>query len=166
MCYQFMDNNYLELTKKILSNRKFMKLKYEVHHRNTNRYDHSVDVSYRAYKICKKLNLDYKSVARAALLHDFYFDSEFKSECKKILKHPEASLENASKLCNLNDKEISIITSHMFPVGGKIPRNFESLIVNLVDDYVSIRERINGDFRKLRYAVRFIVLLFVCFIKY
>lgn len=161
-----MDDNYLELTKRIFSNRKFMKLKDEVHHHNTTRYDHLVDVSYRTYKICKRLNLDYKSATRAALLHDFYFDSEFKSESNKILKHSEMSLVNASKLCKLNDKEVSIIASHMFPVGGKIPKNLESVVVNLVDDYVSIKERVNGDFRKLRYAVRFIVLLFVCFIKY
>ena len=161
-----METEYLQIVNKIILNRKFLKLKDEVHHHNTNRYDHLIDVSYRTYKICKRLNLDYISATRAAVLHDFYFDNDFKSERKKMLKHYEVSIVNANKLCKLNEKEKNIIASHMFPIGGKLPKYFESVIVNVVDDCLSIKERVNGDVKRFNYAIKFISLLLMSFISF
>ena len=42
-------------------------------------YEHLIKVSYKSYKIAKKLDLDYVSVARAGLLHDFYLDGNERS---------------------------------------------------------------------------------------
>ena len=119
-----MSEEYLSIVGKIITNRKFQKLKQETHHHTTTRFDHCLAVSYKSYLICKKLNLDYESVAKAALLHDFFFDEQFKnkSKGKKLIKHYEKSLENAKKLSILNEKEENIIASHMFPIGGKTPR--------------------------------------------
>lgn len=157
-----MDNKeYLQIVEKIFNNRKFNKLKEEIHHHNSNRFSHSVDVSYKTYKICKKLNLDYESATKAALLHDFFFESEFENKREQMLKHPKQALENARKITNLTKKEENIIESHMYPVGGKLPRSIESVIVDVVDDYVSLKEKLGGDYRSLKAAMNFLFVLFI-----
>lgn len=157
-----MDNKeYLQIVEKIFNNRKFNKLKEEIHHHNSNRFSHSVDVSYKTYKICKKLNLDYESATKAALLHDFFFESEFENKREQMLKHPKKALENARKITNLTKKEENIIESHMYPVGGKLPRSIESVIVDVVDDYVSLKEKLGGDYRSLKAAMNFLFVLFI-----
>ena len=54
-----------------------------IQHGSTTTLDHSIAVSYLAYRLARKLDLDYISVARAGLLHDFYLydwhDSELRS---------------------------------------------------------------------------------------
>ena len=157
-----MDNKeYLQIVEKIFNNRKFNKLKEEIHHHNSNRFSHSVDVSYKTYKICKKLNLDYESATKAALLHDFFFESEFDNKRDQMLNHPKKALENAKKITNLTKKEENIIESHMYPVGGKLPRSIESVIVDIVDDYVSLKEKLGGDYRSLKAAMNFLFVLFI-----
>ena len=91
------NKEYLQIVEKILENRKFNKLKEETHHHNSNRFMHSLEVSYKTYKVCKKLNLDYESATRAALLHDFFFDSEFQNKKERMLRHPVKALENSMK---------------------------------------------------------------------
>jgi len=154
-------SEYLSIVEKILNNRKFNKLKNEVHHYNSNRFDHCVEVSYKTYKVCKKLNLDYESATKAAILHDFFFDDEFNNKRESLFKHPKVALENAKKITNLTEKEENIIVSHMYPVGGKMPRCAESVIVDLVDNYVSLKEKLGGDYRSLKEAVNFLFILFI-----
>ncbi|MGM9878892.1 MAG: HD domain-containing protein [Bacilli bacterium] len=153
------NKEYLQIVEKLLENRKFGKLKNETHHHNSNRFNHSVEVSYKTYKICKKLGLDYESATKAALLHDFFFDAEFDNKRQRLIKHPMVALENASKITNLSKKEQNIIVSHMYPIGGKMPRCLESLVVDVVDDYVSLKEKLGGDFKSLKTAVNFLFIL-------
>lgn len=160
------NDEYIKIVEKILENRKFNKLKDERHHHNSNRFNHSVEVSYKTYKICKKLGLDYESATKAALLHDFFFDKEFNSKKDKMLKHPKKALENAEKITNLSLKEKNIIESHMYPVGGKTPRHIESVVVDVVDDYVALKEKLGGDFKSLKAATNFLFILIInVFIK-
>ena len=42
------------------------------HHINESVYAHVIRVSYDCYRIGKFLHMDYKSLAIAGLLHDFY----------------------------------------------------------------------------------------------
>ena len=149
-----METEYLQIIDKIISNRKFKKLVNERHHHNSNRYQHLIDVSYKTYKVCKKLGLDYVSATRAAVLHDFYFDKDFTKNRTKMVKHYKVALKNAGKLCNLSPLEENIIASHMFPVGGKLPKYKESVVVNAIDDVISIKERVQGDVKKFRYAIK------------
>jgi len=149
-----MSQEYLNSVDDIINNKNFNKLKYERHHYATNRYEHSLEVSYKAYKICKKLNLDYESVARAALLHDYFFDSDFTvNRGKRIFVHYKKSLENANEIVNLTKKEENIIASHMFPIGGQLPRCIESVIVNAVDDVISIKERLRMNYKNIKKLV-------------
>lgn len=160
ICGEKMENKeYLQIVEKILENRKFNKLKEETHHHNSNRFMHSLEVSYKTYKVCKKLNLDYESATRAALLHDFFFDSEFQNKKERMLRHPVKALENSMKITKLSKKEQNIITSHMYPIGGSIPRHLESVVVDIVDDYVSFKEKFGGDYRSLKAAMNFLFIL-------
>lgn len=135
------DTDYIDTVRFIIGNDNFQKLKYEKHH-TTNRFDHLIEVSYRTYKICKRLKLDYRSATRAALLHDYFFDNDFYnvSKRKRLVTHYKKAIVNAKKITVLSNKEENIIASHMFPVGGKLPKCMESVIVDIVDDYVSIKE--------------------------
>ena len=73
MNYKIMsDFEYVDIVSDIINNEEFLKLKFYRHHDNT-RLDHCLKVSYNAYKLAKKFNLDYKAAARAGLLHDFFY---------------------------------------------------------------------------------------------
>ncbi len=155
------DSEYLDITNKIFENNEFKKLKYEVHHINSNRLDHSICVSKKTYKVCKKFNLDYKSATKAALLHDFFFDDEFFNKKDQMLNHPKKAVENSLKITDLTDKEINIIESHMYPIGKKLPKYKESVIVNAIDDYVSIKERVSLDYAYFKTAVSFLIIVLI-----
>ena len=70
--------DYKTIENEILSNKKYQKLSLESHHGLT-RMEHSLRVSRNVYRLSRKLNLDYESATRAALLHDFFFNEEFES---------------------------------------------------------------------------------------
>ena len=137
------DIDFLNIIEDIMYDKEFLKMKDYVHH-GDNRYLHSLRVSYYSYVITKALHLDYVSVARAALLHDFFYTDNsklnFKKKLKVIFNHPKAAVKNAKKISSISIMEENIILSHMFPIGNTIPRFTESWIVDLVDDYVSILE--------------------------
>ena len=139
------DKEFNDIVEDIVKNDEFNKLKEYKHH-GDNRLDHCIRVSYSSYKKAKKLKLDYNSAARAGLLHDFFFVNNQKITLKERLKvlvnHPKIALENSKKIVNLNKKEENIIVSHMFPIGFTLPKCKESILVNLVDDAFSIKERV------------------------
>lgn len=150
----------------IINNKKFKKLQNQVHHYTTNRYDHCLSISYRTYKICKYLNLDYVSATRASLVHDFFFDEEITNKkFKRLVTHYKKSIDNANKIIDLSKKEENIIAAHMFPFGGEIPKHLESVIVDLVDDVISVKERFIGDIKRFATIGNFVALVFINFIK-
>ncbi|MGM9882439.1 MAG: HD domain-containing protein [Bacilli bacterium] len=154
MKFEIDNYEYNNIVSNILTNKEFQKIE-ECKHHNTNRLDHSKRVSIHAYKICKKLHLDYVSAARAGLLHDFFtnkYSDEKKSELMK--NHPSIAVKNAKKYFKLNDKEINIIESHMFPVNLNTKPNYpESFIVGLVDKGACLYENMRGLLNILNYKV-------------
>ena len=134
---------FLEIINDILANKSIQNLKLYKHHYAYTRLEHCLSVSYYTYVICKFLHLDYKSAARAALLHDlFFYDCEDKISRHKnhIKNHPKIALENANKLFNLNKKEQDIILKHMWPLTFSPPKYLESFIVTIVDKYCAFKE--------------------------
>ena len=134
---------FLEIINDILANTSIQNLKLYKHHYAYTRLEHCLSVSYYTYVICKFLHLDYKSAARAALLHDlFFYDCEDKISRPKnhIKNHPKIALENANKLFNLNKKEQDIILKHMWPLTFSPPKYLESFIVTIVDKYCAFKE--------------------------
>lgn len=165
MYIDFDNYEFRDIVKDILNNREFKKLENYKHH-STSRLDHSIRVSFYAYKICKKFNLDYISAARGGLLHDFFMNRYCDSGKKDLLVgHPEIALYNSLKHFELNDKEMDIIRSHMFPVNMKvIPKYKESYIITFIDKVACIYERFMGckcvvDFKVGRIMIYMFLLL-------
>ena len=163
------DNDFLEIIHDIIINREVLKMKHFRQHCSTSCFDHCLSVSYYCYKICKKLHLDYKSAARASMLHDlFLYDWRLKQNDRTGLHaftHPRIALENSLKLFDLNKKEKDIILKHMWPVTIVPPKYLESYIITLVDKYCALNESSSAckefftKYKISRYAYVFLCLL-------
>ncbi|MEN6327184.1 MAG: hypothetical protein ABFD18_13405 [Syntrophomonas sp.] len=119
------------------------KMKQYRHHYSTSCYNHSLNVSYTSYRICKILGWDYRSAARAGMLHDlFLYDwrTTTLDSGRHGFIHPQIALENAFSVCALNNLEKDIILKHMFPLTWRPPSYKESLLVCLVDKYWAVKE--------------------------
>ena len=139
------DTEYKKIIEDYLNDDLVQALKNIPHH-DSNRLEHSLKVSYEAYKICKKHNLNYESAAKAGLLHDFYFNRI--EECNTIKdkiklfsnEHPEDAVKNALERFELSDLEQDIIISHMWPTSKHMPKYKESFVVSAVDKMFSAKE--------------------------
>ena len=125
------------IIKDIVENSEVLKMKEYRQHADTSCFDHCYMASYYCYILCKKLNLDYKSCARAAMLHDFYlYDWRVKDISHKwhAFTHPKKALEKALSIFDLNDKEKDIIVKHMWPVTLlSFPKYKESFLITIFD---------------------------------
>lgn len=165
------DNEYIAIVKDIINNETVRKMQYFRQHYDISCFDHCMHVSYYSYKICKKLKLDYISMARAAMLHDlFLYDWRKRVDGREGLHaftHPKTALENSLELFNLNKKEKDIILKHMWPVTIRPPRYLESYVITLVDKYCAIAESFSAISEKyskktaFRYAYVLLCLLFI-----
>ena len=153
------DKEYTQLVKDLLNNDMVIRMKEYKQHFEINCYEHSLNVSYLTYKCCRKFNLDYKSAARAALLHDlFLYDWRKRENGRKgfhAFTHPKTALENASKVTKLSKKEKDIILNHMWPVTIRLPKYLETYIVTFMDKYSATieykysKQKVNTDGCKL-----------------
>ena len=161
-----MKSEYYNIVNDIINNKDYMRLKSEVHHYSYERYSHCIDVSYKVYKVCKRLHLDYVSATRAAVVHDYFFNEEFsdKSKFYRITHHYEKALANACEIASLSSKEKNIISSHMFPIGGKVPKYLESVIVDIIDDLSAIYEVMSCRYYFFKYSFLCLVISF-CFFR-
>lgn len=144
----------------ITNNNKFKKLNKELHH-GISRYEHSMRVAKWTYKICNLLKLNKTNeVTRAALLHDFYVDTDLISETghEKLGEHPSVALENSLKYYKLDNIQQDIIKSHMFPCTKSLPKYKESWLVSGVDKAVSTYEMLR--FKASLYAGIYLLFLF------
>lgn len=163
LCYK--DKDYYDIVQDIINDNEFKKIVECVHHGLT-RYEHSCRVSYYSYKLAKFLKLDYVSIARAGLLHDFFFSKNItkKDKMKSMFTHSKKSLENSSKLFELNEKEKDIIYTHMFPLNiNRIPKYMESWVVSIVDKIAASYEFSKSIHRNyvLNYRNAILVVIFL-----
>lgn len=113
------------------------------HHFDVTCYDHSVFVAYVAFRLARRLGLDYLAAARGGLLHDLYLydpkqpGSHPGTQC---FDHPKAALKNAGELTCLSPVEENIIISHMWPLARRMPRYREAVVVNLADKICATAE--------------------------
>lgn len=143
----FNDKKYCDIVGVILKSQEFKRRKTFKHHENCSLYQHCIEVSYTAYRWCKKLKLDYKAAAIGGILHDFYTepwqdnihhkDPFFKQHG---FVHARNAMDNAYKFFPeyMNDKVANIILRHMFPLNIHPPKYIESWIVSLADKKVSL----------------------------
>lgn len=138
---------YYKIIRPILLEAEMQKRRAYPHHINESVYAHVVRVSYDCYRIGKFLHMDYKSLAIAGLLHDFYESPwQYKKEKKPFLQkhaftHAKEAVENSKKIFGkkiVTPKIESIMITHMFPINRRIPRNKEAWLLTLIDKADSI----------------------------
>lgn len=159
------DKEYKRIIKDILRNKEFKKL-YNIEHHGISRWEHLIKISYYSYRIAKRLNFDYKSVARGGILHDFYLDGDERSNKNKFIDtfiHPKKALQTSNTIFNLNNIENNIIISHMFPIYPSIPKYKESILVNLVDKVIGLKEMVTEYHYKFKYRFNYLFVLFIVF---
>lgn len=158
------DREYLNKVNDILENEEFQKMEDIIHH-GANRLDHSIRVSYYSYLAAKFLKLDVDKVCRGALLHDFFLEENEGSNKKEkfltLFKHPESALENAKKHFEISALEEDIILTHMFPIGPRVPKYFESWLVDIIDDFASAYEKSSVVRKQLSAASCFLVMILI-----
>lgn len=154
------DEEYVLIVEDLLRQPAVQKLSQYTQHHHSNRLDHSIAVSFDSYELAKKLHLDYRSVARAGLLHDLFYYNwrtiKFNLGSHAFI-HPRVALRNAEKITPLNDMEKDIILKHMFGATLALPKYKESLLVSLVDDYEAeheffspLRQRFDGWYQRIK----------------
>ncbi len=139
----FIAAEYNSCVADLLENEEVQKLENFEQHIKTSRLQHSINVSYYSFLVCRYFNLDYKSAARAGLLHDlFLYDWRFEPqpEGKHAFAHPKVALRNARNITEINEIEADAIVNHMFPVTIKPPKYLESYIVSMADKYCATVE--------------------------
>ena len=133
--------------REILESPDFLREKEFMQHGKTSTYDHSVGVAEVAVWVARtlKLKVDYDSLVRGCLLHDYYlydWHKADKSHRGHAFKHGKTAGKNAEQDFGLNFIEQNMIHSHMFPLTLTLPRYKESLLVGLADKYCTARELI------------------------
>lgn len=132
-------------------------------HLNTSRLQHSINVSYYTFLCCKALGFDYRSGARAGILHDlFLYDwrVERQPEGRHAYAHPKVALRNAKKNVDLNPIEIDAIIKHMWPLTPIPPRYKEAFVLTMMDKYCAILEVFYQSFYMSFGHSRFLRVLF------
>ena len=113
------------------------------HHPGVNCYEHSVVVSYVAFRLARRWGLNYRSCARAGLLHDLYlyrWNDQSAHPGLQCFDHPEFALRNAMGLTHLSKLERNIILAHMWPLALHLPRSREAWVVSLADKLCATAE--------------------------
>lgn len=130
----------------MLQNEDILKLDRYTHHIHTTRLQHSLNVAYYNYIICRFFHLNAVSAARAGLLHDmFYYDrheySKKNGGKSHFSRHPEIALENARAHFSIDALESDMIEKHMWPVSIRnVPKYKESCVIVFVDKYCAVME--------------------------
>lgn len=139
-----LEEEFNEILLPIINNNQVQRMKDYIQHCDVSCYEHCMNVAYYTYYLCKKMNLDYKSATRAAMLHDFFlYDWRVSSPSRKKFHgfvHPKISLENALLHFSLSDKEQDMILKHMWPITIKLPKFKESYILTLTDKFSTLLE--------------------------
>lgn len=169
-----LNKEYKEITSEILENEYFALLKNDTHH-GSNKYDHCVRVSYLSFLLAKLFKGNRTEVARAGLLHDFFFGTRTSKDENDYLKHPKTSAKNAEKYFSIDENEKDIIESHMFHHAlikrltpfmseedkayfkNNKPKNKDGIIVCVSDLLVSI-------FEVCAYKIRYNTCLYILFL--
>lgn len=127
---------FLSCVADLLATPQVQSMRQWIHHPGVTCFEHSVFVSYIAFRLARRWGKDYRMAARMGLLHDLYlYDPADRSAHpgNQCFDHPVAACRNAEALMELSDKERNIILSHMWPLGGALPRSLEAWLVDLVD---------------------------------
>ena len=130
------EQEFVALTRELLDSDQVRMMGRWKHHGPVTTLDHSLFVAFSTYRLARFLHVDVRSAVRGALLHDLYlYDSKDRSAHpgNQCFDHPRFAARNAGLVTWLSPKEYNIILSHMWPLGGALPRSVEAWMVDLVD---------------------------------
>lgn len=136
---------YLDCVRDLIYTPQVQSMRQLPHHPGVSCYEHSVFVSYVAYRLARRWGLDARSCARCGLLHDLYlyrWNDHSAHPGNQCLDHPVFALRNAEKLTTLTDKERNAILAHMWPLAVHLPRSREAWTVSLADKICATLETI------------------------
>lgn len=139
------DTEYLHCVQDILDHRVFQSMDQFIQHGETTCKEHCIKVSYLSYCICRKKGWDYRSAARAGLLHDlFLYDwhthARETGEYFHGFTHPRVALRNAESHFELTDGEKKMILRHMWPLTPIPPTSGAGMAVTYADKFCSLAE--------------------------
>lgn len=139
-------DGFYDVVDDLLASEEVLSMKQYEQHLEIDRLQHIVSVAYIGYKISKKFGWDYKSTARAGILHDLvYYDwrDGVTGKWHRLhgYKHPKLAAMNAKELCPLlNKTEYDAIIKHMWPLTVKLPKYKEGYVIIFADKYCATRE--------------------------
>ncbi len=137
------DPEFLEKVSETIATEQFQRLKKSIHHHDSV-YDHTLRVTYKAYKMGKRWKANEKELLRSALFHDLYFHDWREREYlfNHGWSHPKIALKNAQEHFGpLTEREVNAISGHMWPFNfTNPPRYKEAFIVALADKWVATAE--------------------------
>ena len=133
---------FLDCVAPLLESPQVQSMKQWRHHFSITCYEHSLFVSYTAFRLARRFGWDERAAARAGLLHDLYlYDPKSLPSYKQCFAHPVAALRNAAQLCGeLTAAEADGILCHMWPMARHIPRCREAAAVCLADKLCATAE--------------------------
>ncbi len=134
-----------KIYQEFLSHPLILKMKEIPMHRGSNCYLHSFKVTKRVMnKAIEHPGIDYKNLLIASILHDYYlYDWRAHHELKKKhgRNHPSIAISNAKRDFNISEEAAEIIRCHMWPLTPHdYPKNFESKLLNIIDDEIATVE--------------------------
>ena len=159
------NSEYYSYVRDLLTCSDVMSLKDFAHHIGTSRFQHSLNVSYYNFRLCRLFRLDARAAARAGLLHDlFFYDRKTHEKIRNghCAEHANIALYNASMLFPISELEGDMILNHMWPMTPRLPRHAETYMITLVDKFCATVElsehvlRLIGN--KLRKAKKYAAL--------
>lgn len=146
----------------LINHESIQNMKLYRHHSSVSCFEHSLNVSYASFMLCRALGWEYTSAARGGLLHDlFLYDWRTYKPPEGLhgFVHPRLALNNALDVCALNEIETDIILKHMFPLTWSPPRYKESMVVCLFDSLCSMWEILYSFFRRKSFSNKTMVII-------
>ena len=137
------NSEYFSYVRDLLTCSDVMSLKDFPHHIGTSRFQHSLNVSYYNFRLCRLFHLDARAAARAGLLHDlFFYDRKTHKKIRNghCAEHANIALYNASMLFPISELEGDMILNHMWPMTPHLPRHAETYMITLVDKFCATVE--------------------------
>lgn len=133
---------FLDCVAPLLESPQVQSMKQWRHHFSITCYEHSLFVSYTAFRLARRFGWDERAAARAGLLHDLYlYDPRSLPSWRQCFAHPVAAARNAAALEGaLSPKEENCILAHMWPLSVRAPHSREAAAVCLADKLCSVAE--------------------------
>lgn len=162
--------DYFDCVKDLLEDKNILRLNDFNHHSGTTRFQHSLNVSYYNYRVCRFFGLNARAGARAGLFHDlFFYDRQnherVKGEGWHGIGHPKIAFFNACELFSIDQMEGDMIVNHMWPLSPRLPKYRESYVITLVDKFCAVAEVMTHfcsvGFTKFKLAEAFALVLLV-----